>query len=143
MSRPFSFASVLRAAGVALALSAAGCVSSAAIRSGGVAYAPLSPDAPVAVYFDERAVGRPFEIVGEVVVDNPGKYQILTVNDALPELSAQARTLGANAIIVDSSRPVKSGIISTGVYARARAIRVREAPPVDPVARGQFEVQDR
>ena len=130
MSTTLSFASILRAAGVTLALSAAGCVSSAAIRSGGVAYAPLPTDAPVAVYFDERAVGRPFEIVGEVEVDNPGKYQILTVRDAVPDLCARARSLGANAIIIDSAQPVKSGIISTGVYARARAVRIPDAAPV-------------
>jgi hypothetical protein len=138
-----SLASILRAVGAALVLSAAGCASSAAIRTGGVAYAPLPSDAPVAVYFDERAIGRPFEIVGEVEVDNPGKYQILTVNDAVPELSARARSLGANAIIIDSSAPVKSGIISTGVYARARAVRVLDAAPAVPVARTDVAPQGR
>ncbi|HEX3343004.1 MAG TPA: hypothetical protein VHS09_00475 [Polyangiaceae bacterium] len=142
MSTSLSFASIFRVAGIALALSAAGCVSSAAIPSGGVAYVPLPPSEPVAVYFDERAVGRPFEIVGEVEVDNPGKYHILTVKDAVPELCARARTLGANAILIDSAQPVKSGIISTGIYARARAIRLADAAPLPPVARAAGGEQD-
>ncbi|HEY1691644.1 MAG TPA: hypothetical protein VGG39_05765 [Polyangiaceae bacterium] len=134
-----SFASILRALGAALVLTTAGCASSTAIRTGGVAYAPLPSDAPVAVYFDERSIGRPFEIVGEVEVDNPGKYQVLTVQDAVPALSARARSLGADAIIIDASTPVKSGIISTGIYARARAVRLLDAP----VARAEGAPQDR
>jgi hypothetical protein len=124
-----SLARVLGAAGLLLALCAAACVSSAAYRTGSTVYPPLPPNAPVAVYFDERDVGRPFQVVGEVDVDNPGKYQILTVQDAIPDLTSQAASIGANGIIVDSSGPVKSGIISTGVYARARAIRVLDAAP--------------
>ena len=140
-----SFASILRAAGAVLVLSAGGCASSAAIRTGSVAYAPLPSDAPVAVYFDERAIGRPFEIVGEVEVDNPGKYQVLTVNDAVPALSARARSLGANAIIIDSSVPVKSGIISTGASIRSGAGRPRrpDGGSSAPAAQEDVAPQDR
>jgi len=112
-----------------LALSVAACSSASAVRTGNVAYPPAAANAPVAVFFNERDVARPFQVVGEVDLDDPGKYQILTVKDAVPALSAQARTLGANGIIIDATTPVKSGVISTGIYARARAIRVLDAPP--------------
>lgn len=123
----------LFASAAAVAVSASACASSSAVPTGGVLYAPLPAAAPVAVFFDERAVGRPFQVVGEVEVVNPGKYQVLTVQDALPELSARARSIGADGIIVDSSVPVKSGIISTGVSARARAIRILDAAPAGAV----------
>lgn len=129
MRTPSFVVPLLRTLCISVALCSAACASSSATRVGEIAYPPLSPDAHVAVFFDEREVGRPFQVVGEVEVDNPGKYQVLTVHDAVPELSSRARTLGANGIIVDQSGPVKSGIVSTGVYARARAIRMVDAAP--------------
>jgi hypothetical protein len=51
--------------------------------------------------------------------------KILTLDDATESLKEKAREVGANAIIIDKSQPVKSGIISTGNYLAARAIRLR------------------
>ena len=53
-----------------------------------------------------------------------GVEQVLTLQDALPALEDKARAVGANAIIIDSYQPVKSGIISTGYSVQARAVRV-------------------
>ncbi|HEY2457926.1 MAG TPA: hypothetical protein VGI13_11550 [Candidatus Acidoferrum sp.] len=43
--------------------------------------------------------------------------------NAIEPLKTKAREIGANGIIIDKSQPIKSGIISTGIYAEARAIR--------------------
>jgi hypothetical protein len=42
----------------------------------------------------------------------------------------KARAVGGNAIIIDKSHPIKSGIISTGIYVEARAIRLKAAAGV-------------
>lgn len=112
----------------ALAASAlTACASTSAIRTGDRAYATLSDSVPVAVFADERDVPARFEVVGLLRYVNPGKFQILNTSTALPELERQARALGANAIILDSSEVVKSGLISTGVVVTARAVRLRGA----------------
>ncbi len=80
---------------------------------------------PIAIYHSERDVPGHFDVVGIVTHNDPGKYQILTLQDAIPKLKEKARSLGANALIIDESRPVKSGIISTGIWVSARAIRVQ------------------
>jgi uncharacterized protein YbjQ (UPF0145 family) len=64
--------------------------------------------------------------LGIVNYNNPGKYQILTLEDALPELKKQARSVGANGLIIDQSAPVKSGLISTGITVKGRAIQISE-----------------
>jgi hypothetical protein len=40
-------------------------------------------------------------------------------------LKTKARKIGANGIILDKSQPIKSGIISTGIWVEARAIRLK------------------
>jgi len=65
-----------------------------------------------------------FEVVADVSTMDLGKRQILTLQDALPTLEDKARATGANAIIIDSYQPVKSGIISTGYSVQARAVRL-------------------
>ena len=69
-------------------------------------------------------IHQPFEVVADVTAMDLGKWQVLTMQDSLPALEAKARAVGANAIIVDSYQPVKSGIISTGYSVQARAIRL-------------------
>jgi hypothetical protein len=70
---------------------------------------------------------RAFEVVGLLSFRNPGKYQVLV--RTIPDLKEKARGAGANAIIIDRSEPVKSGLTSTGISVTGRAIRV------EPVAR--------
>jgi hypothetical protein len=79
-------------------------------------------------------VDGPFEAVATINVHDPGKYQVLTLQDAMPELMDKARAVGANALIIDHFERVWSGVISSGVDVQARAIRwTREA--ASPVPR--------
>jgi PBP1b-binding outer membrane lipoprotein LpoB len=107
------------------ALILVGCVSSSVERIGTVSYTPRPPNSEVVVFTDASQIKEPYDVVGIISYDNPGKYQILTLGDAIEPLKTKAREIGANAIIIDKSQPVKSGIISTGIWAEARAIRLR------------------
>jgi uncharacterized protein YbjQ (UPF0145 family) len=64
-------------------------------------------------------------VVGIISYDKPGKYRILSSGNAIEPLKEKARSVGANGIIIDKSNPIKSGIISTGIYVEARAIRLK------------------
>jgi hypothetical protein len=131
---------LLRLLGVAVFVSTAACASSSAVRVGTVAYAPLPPTAPVSIFYSEHAIGQPYAVVGEVKVENPGKWEVLTVDRAALELAELARRIGANGVIVDANEVVVSGIVSRGFGGRARAIRVFEPGvliiPTPPGARG-------
>src|SRR5579864_8880835 len=109
---------------VLIAICLASCATSSVQRVGTATYAPASPVADVAVFTADNQVTKPFEVVGVISYDNPGKYQILNLGDAIEPLKAKAREVGANGMIIDKSQPVKSGIISTGIYVEARAIRI-------------------
>jgi hypothetical protein len=109
-------------------LSLAACASTSVQKIGTSSYAPLDPNAEVVVFTAADQVKQPFEVVGVISHNDPGKYHVRTLADALPELQAKAREVGANAIIIDKSEPVKSGIISTGIYVEARAIRLKSKP---------------
>jgi hypothetical protein len=107
-----------------VALVFAGCANSSVQRIGTAAYAPLAPGAEVAVFTAESQIKQPFDVVGIISYDNPGKYQILSLGSAIEPLKEKARSVGGNAIIIDKSNPIKSGIISTRIYVEARAIRL-------------------
>jgi hypothetical protein len=112
---------LLAAAAVVLA----GCASDAQpILIGDHRYPPLAANAPVRVFMKDADVHQGFDVVAEVSAMDLGKYQILTMQDALPVLEAKARATGADAIIVDNYQPVKSGIMSTGYSVQARAVRL-------------------
>ena len=118
------------------ALLAAGCVSTSSTRTGGArTYPPLPYDAEVSVYARDSEVGRRFETLGIVEYNNPGKYQVLTLDSALPPLKDQVRAMGGNGLILDDTQATKSGIFSTGISVRARAIRLDGAPAVAAVSR--------
>ena len=103
----------------------AACASSSVQKIGTSAYAPLPESAEIIVFTETNQIKKPYEVIGIISYDNPGKYRILTLGDAIESLKEKAREIGANAIIVDKSQPVKSGIISTGIYVEARAIRLK------------------
>ena len=49
----------------------------------------------------------------------------MDLGDAMDRLKGEARSFAGNGIIMDKSHPIKSGIISTGIYVEARAIRIK------------------
>lgn len=91
---------------------------------GSKTYQPLPDTANVLVFSNESDVHNPFVVVGIVSYTNPGKYQVLTLSSAMPKLKARARSVGANGIIIDQIIPIRSGLISTGISVRGRAIRI-------------------
>lgn len=105
---------------------AMGCASSSVTRVGSEPLAATAPTSEISVFSQESEVKTPFKILGIINYNNPGKFQILTLEDAMPNLKDQARSIGANAIIIDKSAPVKSGYISTGITVTARAIKVEK-----------------
>jgi hypothetical protein len=98
------------------------CVSAGVTPIGSNTLTPLPPDSEVLVFSAENQVTGPYKVVGLISYSNPGKYQILSLADAMPDLKVQARKAGANGIIIDESHVIKSGIVSTGIGVTARAI---------------------
>jgi len=80
-----------------------GCASSSVQKIGTANYAALSQDSEVLVYTDEGQIKGPFEVVGFISYTNPGKYQVLTVGDAIEPLKVKAREVGGNGIIIGQS----------------------------------------
>lgn len=93
-------------------------------KIGQSSYPPLMKNEEVLVFTAENQIKDKYEVIGIISYNNPGKYQVLTLESAIEPLKKKAREVGANAIIIDKSQPVKSGIISTGIYVEARAIRL-------------------
>ena len=120
--------SFVRVAALAALLLSAGCASISGTPVGTHRAPPLAADAPVAVYSTEADVHAPFDVLGLLSYTNPGKWQVLSLADAMPPLLAQARELGADGVIIDSQRLIRSGLVSTGISVSARAIRVRRTP---------------
>ena len=88
------------------------------------------PDTPVSLFTSDKQVEVPFKVIGMISYTNPGKYQILSLADVVPELLELAREAGANGIIIDESHVVKSGIISTGIGVNGRAILINTSKPI-------------
>jgi hypothetical protein len=105
-------------------LIAQGCTSSGVIPVGGEKLMPAPAGSAVFVYSSDAQVGKPFKVIGIISYTNPGKYQIKSLNDVIPEIRDLAREAGANGVIIDESHVVKSGIISTGIGVSGRAILI-------------------
>jgi hypothetical protein len=102
------------------------CVSAGVTPIGSNTFTPLAPGAQVQVFSDEKQVTGPYQVIGLISYSNPGKYQILSLNDVIPDLKEQARKAGANGIIIDETHVIKSGIISTGIGVTGRAIVLQQ-----------------
>ena len=102
-----------------------GCVASSVTPTGSNTVTQESSENAdaITIFYDQADVGKPFKTVGIISYRNPGKWQVLTLNNAIPELKKKASSVGANGIIIDKQYPIRSGIISTGIGVEARAIR--------------------
>ncbi len=101
-----------------------GCATTSSTPTGTTRYAALGSRVPVAVYSDPSEVPAHFVTVAMLNFNDPGKYHIRSLDDAIPALQDRAREAGANAIIIDHYAPVKSGLISTGITVQARAVLI-------------------
>ena len=77
----------------------AACAASSVQSVGTSTYAPLPANAEVVVYTAENEIKKPYDVVGIVSYNNPGKYQVLTLANAIEPLKAKAREIVANAIV--------------------------------------------
>ena len=84
----------------------AACASSSVQKIGTSAYAPLAED--IIVFTEANQIKSPYEVIGIISYNNPGKYQVLTLGDAIEPLKEKAREIGTNTIIIDKSQPAKS-----------------------------------
>lgn len=118
---------IIRIGALLLALTAISCSTSSSVTPvGAERYPPTSPAKDIIVFSNEADVKGPFKVVGFISLNNPGKYQVLTLGDVMPVLKQKAREVGANGLILDQVIPVKSGLISTGINVGARAIIVNQ-----------------
>jgi uncharacterized caspase-like protein len=99
-------------------------VVTAANPLGSRRYAALPQGTKVAVYASNAEAGGSYEVVATLAHSNPCTFHHCTVKDAIEPLSAKARELGANGIVIDSSQEVKTSLTSTGIVVQARAIRL-------------------
>jgi hypothetical protein len=90
-------------------------------------YPAEPPNAPVFVFTEASQIKVPYEVIGVVSYDNPGKFQVLSLGNAIEPLKTKAREIGANGIIIENSRLIRSRLISTGIYAEAQSIRLKNA----------------
>ena len=102
------------------------CASTTVTPMGNHSYSSLPESSEVQVFASEKDIHQSYETVGIVEYSDPGKWQNITLQDAMPYLKAKALSIGANALIVDQSFQTKSGIFSRGIDAKARAIRLTQ-----------------
>jgi hypothetical protein len=107
-----------------LAVGMSGCATTAVVKVGPA----TGVDHEVGVFASEREVGTTFEVLAIVHSVDPGKFRVMTLADVLPRLQAEARAVGADALIIDEVQSTKAGLISTGISVRARAIRLALKP---------------
>jgi len=86
-------------------------------------YDQLPQSASVTVFESPAKAPRQFEVVATIVHADPCKMHTCALTDAYEPLSAKARELGANGIIIDNSQLMKTSVFSTGIAVDARAIR--------------------
>jgi hypothetical protein len=100
------------------------CWSASVTKIGTATYAPLGEGKDVTIFTSESDVKQPFVVVGLISYDGPGNNDKLDFGAATEPLKVKARALGGNGIIIDKFRPIKSGIASTRISVKARAIHL-------------------
>jgi uncharacterized caspase-like protein len=89
-------------------------------------FAPLPESAAVTIFESPARAPRHFEVIATIQHADPCKMHTCTLKNATDPLSAKARELGANGIIIDNSQIMKTSVFSTGIAVDARAIRFTE-----------------
>jgi len=89
-------------------------------------YDRLPESASVSVFDSSAKRPQQFEVIATMIHADPCKMRTCTLKDAIEPLSAKAREIGANGIIIDNSQAVKTSVFSIGIAVDARAIRFVE-----------------
>ena len=114
----------LRDSTIAIAL----LLSAACTATTGVTMLSPMPEAVPAEsirVFLPSALPDSFVVIAVLDYANPAKYQVLTLEDVLPDVKREALKVHANGLIVDRVKQVPSWPVgSIGITVRARAIRV-------------------
>jgi len=127
MTTPYRCLAIL-----ALALALSACAVKLEFRSiatpiaGAPTLPPLANDAKVTVFQSEAECKVPFTPIATIHYTNPGKMQRLTSADAILPLQTLARGVGANAVIIDHEEATASGVVSRGIDAEARAVKIHD-----------------
>jgi len=79
---------------------------------------------PVQVFTNDGQISGPYQVMANIHIIDPGKYQNLSTTDAIAAGEEEARKVGANAIVIDKVDSIHSGIFSRGYELYARAVRV-------------------
>lgn len=91
------------------------CASSGVTPIGANPLRPFPPGSQPYVNTSEKEVASSFKVIGIVSYSNPGKCQVLSLADVIPDLKDLARKAGTNGMIIDETRTLKSAIIRTGI----------------------------
>ncbi len=118
-------------AGLLFGLLLAACADPTIRPIGNAEHEPLPPEAEVRVFPTESDVQQPFSVVALIRTTRKEKGRTPVLEDVIPELQEKARSVGADGIIIDSTGPVRGGILTTGITVAARAIRL--GPPADRI----------
>ena len=86
---------------------------------------PVPYQGPVAVYRSESEAPASYKVVSALTHYDWGKYRRLSLEDVIPILQENARSQGADGIIIDGCEIVYSGIFSRGIDVKGRAIITR------------------
>lgn len=100
--------SLQRLAAAFTVLLIAACASSTLERTGAVSRPPLPPNAEVAIYTADRQAGHPFDVLATISYADPGKFQILSAQDAYGPLKQKAREVGATSASTNATSLVPS-----------------------------------
>jgi hypothetical protein len=103
----------------------AACAGNGPVRTvGTAAYPPLPPSVEVAVFTAADQIDQPYEVIGPISYRDPSKYEMLAASNAIEPLKARARAVGGNAIVIDKTEPVKSGVVTVAIAVEGRALRL-------------------
>ena len=104
-----------------------GCASTSVVPVGSTTYPSMSHSEPVQIFQNETEVQGEYTVLGMITHGRNATtiFQSATFSaEDLEAVKAQARSIGANGVILDFVKP--GGAYGAGLQVRARAIRIKE-----------------
>lgn len=84
----------------------------------------------VEIFYDVDEIKRPYVVFAHINHLDPGKFNRINLGDVLPILRKKGRELHADGVIIDNTKEWRTGLLSTGIILRTRAIRYTGKLPV-------------